>query len=58
MPLSGDKKTAYKVHNFDLRYHKDTQELLEIVIPTCSYRMGVSDIGYGFAVIGEWSFIE
>ncbi|XP_055546290.1 uncharacterized protein LOC129730759 [Wyeomyia smithii] len=51
LPLSGDKKTAYKVHSFDLRYHKDTQELLEIVIPTCSYRMGVPDIGYGFAVI-------
>ncbi|XP_058451487.1 uncharacterized protein LOC131430483 [Malaya genurostris] len=51
MPLSGDKKTAYKVHSFNLRYHQDTQELLEIVIPTSSYRMGVPDIGYGFAVI-------
>ncbi|XP_055598895.1 metallophosphoesterase 1 homolog [Uranotaenia lowii] len=51
MPLSGDKKTLYKVHSFDLNYHQDTQELLEIVIPTCSYRMGVPDIGYGFAVI-------
>ncbi|EAT47222.1 AAEL001670-PA [Aedes aegypti] len=50
-PLSGDKKTAYKVHTFDLSYHKDTEELLEIVIPTCSYRMGVPEIGYGFAVI-------
>lgn len=50
-PLSADKKTANKVHTFDLRYHQDTQELLEIVIPTCSYRMGVPDIGYGFAVI-------
>lgn len=52
-PLSGDKKTAYKVHTFDLGYHKDTDELLEIVIPTCSYRMGVPEIGYGFAVIGR-----
>ncbi|XP_065081211.1 uncharacterized protein LOC135703814 [Ochlerotatus camptorhynchus] len=50
-PLSGDKKTAYKVHTFDLSYHQDTDELLEIVIPTCSYRMGVPEIGYGFAVI-------
>uniref|UniRef100_A0A1S4J383 Calcineurin-like phosphoesterase domain-containing protein n=1 Tax=Culex quinquefasciatus TaxID=7176 RepID=A0A1S4J383_CULQU len=50
-PLSDDKKTAYKVHNFDLHYHQDTQELLEIIVPTCSYRMGVPDIGYGFAVI-------
>uniref|UniRef100_A0A2M3Z9F3 Putative cell division control protein/ dna repair exonuclease n=1 Tax=Anopheles braziliensis TaxID=58242 RepID=A0A2M3Z9F3_9DIPT len=50
-PLSQDKKTAYKVHSFDLSYHKDTQELLEITVPTCSYRMGVPDIGYGYAVI-------
>ncbi|XP_058055447.1 uncharacterized protein LOC131206876 [Anopheles bellator] len=50
-PLSQDKKTAYKVHSFDLSYHQDTQELLEIIVPTCSYRMGVPDIGYGYAVI-------
>lgn len=25
---------------------------LELVVPTCSYRMGVEDIGYGVAVIG------
>ncbi|XP_055642979.1 uncharacterized protein LOC129779501 [Toxorhynchites rutilus septentrionalis] len=50
-PLSSDKKTAYKVHSFDLHYHQDTQELLEIVVPTCSYRMGEPDIGYGYAVI-------
>ncbi|XP_058121385.1 uncharacterized protein LOC131294955 [Anopheles ziemanni] len=50
-PLSQDKRTAYKVHSFDLSYHQDTQELLEIIVPTCSYRMSVPDIGYGYAVI-------
>lgn len=26
----------------------------EIMVPTCSYRMGVKEIGYGFAVIGDY----
>lgn len=26
----------------------------EIMVPTCSYRMGVKQIGYGFAMIGDY----
>lgn len=28
-------------------------DLYEIIVPTCSYRMGVKDMGYGLAVIGN-----
>lgn len=27
---------------------------LEIAVPTCSYRMGVNNIGFGMAVLGEY----
>ena len=37
------------VYDLDIRSRK---LLHEIVIPTCSYRMGVPDMGYGFAVLG------
>lgn len=37
-----------KVHSYAL----GIGNMLEIIVPTCSYRMGVSKIGYGFAVIG------
>lgn len=30
---------------------------LEIIVPTCSYRMGVKMIGFGMAVIGKWKKI-
>lgn len=29
----------------------------EVIVPTCSYRMGTNDIGYGVAVIGEYFLI-
>lgn len=28
-------------------------DMYEILVPTCSYRMGTSKIGFGFAVIGK-----
>lgn len=30
--------------------------ITEIVVPTCSYRMGASDIGYGVIVYGKLNF--
>ena len=35
---------------FDLN---DKESLYELMIPTCSYRMGVDSMGYGAAVIGD-----
>lgn len=34
--------------------HGFERKRVEIMIPTCSYRMGVSNIGYGYAIIGEY----
>lgn len=31
----------------------NSAEVHEIEVPTCSYRMGVSDMGYGYALFGE-----
>ena len=31
----------------------DDDSLYEIYVPTCSYRMGTSNIGYGAAVLGK-----
>lgn len=33
---------------------KNNKLFKEIMVPTCSYRMGVKDIGYGLAVIGQY----
>lgn len=49
--LNNDKKTAYTMNKFDMNELVDNDEVLEINIPTCSYRMGTMDIGYGYAVI-------
>lgn len=37
--------------------HHHDRKYVEIGVPTCSYRMGVPQIGYGFAVIGEYLFM-
>lgn len=40
----------------DNKIHTNTLgaiNMFEIIVPTCSYRMGVSKIGYGLAVIGK-----
>ena len=41
-----------KLNNFDVAEHH--RKFTEIVVPASSYRMGVYDIGYGYAVIGNW----
>ncbi|XP_062551378.1 uncharacterized protein LOC134216527 isoform X2 [Armigeres subalbatus] len=49
--LNTDRHKRQEISSFnlvDLRYR---QELLEIMVPTCSYRMGVMKIGYGYAVL-------
>lgn len=35
-------------------FHLETNPTVvqEIVVPTCSYRMGVPEMGYGYAIIG------
>lgn len=50
-------------HQYLLAEHKkdeidltDREIVWEIMVPTCSYRMGVKNIGYGVAVIGEFFF--
>lgn len=50
IPLNTDRNKRHEISSFnlvDLRYR---QKLLEIMVPTCSYRMGVMKIGYGYAV--------
>lgn len=32
------------------------KKVTEIMIPTCSYRMGVRSIGFGMAVLGKYQF--
>ena len=37
-----------------LKFNKDV--IHEIVVPTCSYRMGVYNMGYGVAYIGKFIY--
>lgn len=53
--LNNDKKTAYAMNRFDIDEIFDNNEVLEIYVPTCSYRMGEMDIGFGYAILGESS---
>ncbi len=41
----------YAVYKFQLN---NDATLNEITVPTCSYRMGVPRMGYGYALIGEF----
>uniref|UniRef100_A0A182NPW2 Calcineurin-like phosphoesterase domain-containing protein n=1 Tax=Anopheles dirus TaxID=7168 RepID=A0A182NPW2_9DIPT len=50
VPLNTKRETRHEVLEFNLDYLKDTRELLEFVVPTCSYRMGEMKIGYGYAM--------
>lgn len=38
------------------RFQSSKSHTNEILVPTCSYRMGVQNIGYGLAVIGWYNF--
>uniref|UniRef100_A0A336MKE9 CSON000539 protein n=1 Tax=Culicoides sonorensis TaxID=179676 RepID=A0A336MKE9_CULSO len=49
--LNNDKKTAYAMNKFNIDDIFENNEVLEIYIPTCSYRMGEMDIGFGYAVL-------
>lgn len=39
----------------DLSHNQDrnARDYTEIMVPTASYRMGVLNVGHGFAIIGE-----
>ncbi|XP_041777652.1 uncharacterized protein LOC121596619 [Anopheles merus] len=49
-PLNTERSNRHEVVEFNLNYLKDTRELLEFIVPTCSYRMGEMKIGYGYAM--------
>lgn len=40
-------------NNQVFEYSLGVTDMYEILIPTCSYRMGTDKIGYGYAVIGK-----
>lgn len=46
VPLTPEDNKIYK-------YDLGIDNMYEIVVPTCSYRMGTSKIGYGFAVVEQ-----
>ncbi|XP_021701095.1 uncharacterized protein LOC5564483 isoform X2 [Aedes aegypti] len=46
-----DRNKRNEISSFNLVNLRYRQELLEIMVPTCSYRMGVMKIGYGYAVL-------
>lgn len=57
-----DDEDHWSVHSRELNWMKDFMSinltispyaLTEIMVPTCSYRMGETDIGYGVGVIGK-----
>ena len=50
-PLNVGEKDRYQVLEFDLSETIQRQSHLEILVPTCSYRMGEKNMGYGYAVI-------
>lgn len=43
----------YNWSEFDLTELRQAEEYLEIMVPTCSYRMGFKRIGYGMAILGN-----
>lgn len=45
-PITPDNPQIYE-------YTLGIQNMYEILVPTCSYRMGTAKIGYGFAIIGK-----
>lgn len=45
IPLSPDNNNVFT-------YQLGSTDMYEILVPTCSYRMGTNKIGYGFAIIG------
>lgn len=54
-PLEKEYLEDGRVLKYGLRkyQHGFENKRTEVMIPTCSYRMGVKNIGYGYAIIGE-----
>jgi hypothetical protein len=54
------KVEAMNPHDKDRVINIDFQEnsYHEFVVPTCSYRMGVPNMGFGIAIIGLYRSIE
>lgn len=50
VPVTRDNNQAFE-------YTLGTTDMYEILIPTCSYRMGTTKIGFGYAVIGKYLVI-
>lgn len=51
-PVQFNRLNRTKEHNYDGGW-KSIADVHEIEVPTCSYRMGVADMGFGFALIDE-----
>lgn len=47
VPVTPDNNKVYE-------YSLGVTDMYEILIPTCSYRMGTDKIGYGYAIIGKY----
>lgn len=54
-PLEKEYLENRKIFKYDLQTYENgfERKRTEIMIPTCSYRMGVLNIGYGYAIIGK-----
>lgn len=50
-PLNVGDSDRFSVHHFDLSSESADESYLEILVPTCSYRMGEQNVGFGMAVI-------
>ena len=53
-PVEGSKLVSgdFKVHHLSL--YKDDGMTYELSVPTCSYRMGVPEMGFTVAMIGRF----
>lgn len=58
-PLRIEGLEENRVRSFNLPTSKmvsNQKKFTEIMLPTCSYRMGVDKIGFGMAVLGNVSY--
>lgn len=46
IPINPDNNKVFE-------YTLGVTDMYEILIPTCSYRMGTKKIGYGYAILGK-----
>ena len=52
-PISIRHKNRTRDSQYDDNW-PSSLEIHEVEVPTCSYRMGVKDMGFGFALIGKF----